>query len=379
MIKLILLLIEAVIVVVLIIGLVFTSHLGNFTRVGLNQKAIDTNQVDKSTQASFSGYTTIALFGLDNRQQGKLKTGNSDVIMIMSINNDTKDIKLVSVYRDTYLNVSGDDSTTDFRKCNAAYAYGGENRAVSMLNKNLDLKIDNYVSFDFKSVAQAINILGGVDINISSQEELDYLNFYIKHTNGILHTHAKSVNGTGKQHLNGVQAVAYARIRYTAGGDYKRAQRQRVVFSKMMKKAKKADILTLNKIIKKVFPNIQTGLSQSEIISMASVMIHYDMKDSRGFPFYKNTETVGVKGSCVIPCDLETNVSRLHKYLYGNSNYTPSDTIQQYNKEIIAETGYTKDSADPDDFQKGDNFDGKQTNSSSGNGTTGTGSAAYHD
>jgi anionic cell wall polymer biosynthesis LytR-Cps2A-Psr (LCP) family protein len=155
--------------------------------------------------------------------------------------------------------------------------------------------------------------------------------------------------------LDGVQAVAYARIRYTSGGDYKRAKRQRIVLAAMMKKMKSANLAQLNEIVDTVFPEIQTSLSRKDLITMARVMLTYDMSNSRGFPFYRSAVTLGSKGSCVVPCDLETNVSELQKILYGNKDYKPSKTVQEYNDIIINQTGLTADSAAHDDFEKGDN------------------------
>ena len=214
------------------------SKLNLLNKKELDQSKVGKNQVSEETEQTFEGNTTIALFGLDNREQGVYDTGNSDVIMIMNINNDTKEVSLVSVYRDTYLNIAGEGEEEKFRKANAAYAAGGAEQAVTMLNRNLDLDIDNYVAFDFKSVAEAIDILGGVEIDIESQAEMDYLNDYISYTSEYVGGSDETVDHLGKQTLNGVQAVSYARIRYTTGGDFKRAERQRRVLNELIKKAK---------------------------------------------------------------------------------------------------------------------------------------------
>ncbi len=355
MIKLIILLIEVVIVAVLIIGMIFVKNLGLYNQVGLNN--INKNDLNEETLASFSGYTTIALFGLDNREFGELDTGLSDVIMIVSINNDTKDIKLVSVYRDTYLDV-GPEGEKSFNKANSAYAFGGPERAVSMLNKNLDLDIDSYITFDFYSVAEAVDIMGGVTVEITSEAELEELNRVIDETNWYLDRESPMIDSLGEHTLDGVQAVSYARIRKLEGGDYKRAQRQRIVLSKMMEKAKDANLVTLNKLIKTVMPDIQSDLSEADLISMARVMVGYDFDDSRGFPFERTTRTLPSVGSSVIPCDLETNVSELHEYLYEAEEYEPSDTVQNYSDIIVERSGCTVDSAEVDQFNEGDDFSG---------------------
>ena len=235
--KLILFIIE-IIILILVAGALFVySKLDLIKSKKLDNTKVGKNEVSEETQKTFEGYTTIACFGLDNREQGVYESGNSDVIMLMNINNDTHEVSLMSVYRDTYLNVAGEGQEEKFQKANAAYAYGGPEQAVTMLNRNLDIDIDNYVAFDFKAVAQAIDILGGVDIDVESEEERKYLNDYVSYTSQYVGGSDEEVEHTGLQTLNGVQAVSYARIRYTAGDDYKRAERQRRVLTEMIKKA----------------------------------------------------------------------------------------------------------------------------------------------
>ncbi len=313
--------------------------------------------IDEETLERFEEYTTIAIFGLDNRTQGVYTTGNSDVIMILNMNNSTKEITMVSVYRDTYLDVSGVDESSKFRKCNSAYAYGGVEQAINMLNTNLDLDIDNYVTVDFQAVAEAIDILGGVDIEIESNSELKYLNQYIVATNKILGTSASTISSTGTHTLNGVQAVAYSRIRYTSGGDYKRAERQRTVLSQMFAKAKKASLSQISELIDTVFPDIQTNLTTKEILTLATAFLEYDLSTSGGFPFDRTTMTLNsTVGSIVVPCDLESNVIELHRILFGTEDYTPSSTVLENSAYIISTTGKTASSAVEDEFSEVENL-----------------------
>ena len=356
--KLILFIVEIAILVLLAIVLFIYNKFNLIQNDTLDKSKVKKNEVTEETQATFEGYTTIALFGLDNRTSGVYTTGNSDVIMVMNINNDTKEVSMVSVYRDTYLNVAAADEDATFRKANAAYARGGPEQAITMLNRNLDLDIDNYVAFDFMAVADAIDILGGVDIEIESEAELGYLNDYISDTSNTLGRKTARISGTGMQTLDGVQAVAYARIRYTAGGDYKRAERQRRVLSEMIKKAKKASASQLLELIDAVFPKIQTDLTQKDMVSMATAMIGYDMANSGGFPYDRTTDTPSKSvGSVVIPCDLESNVKQLHKQLFGTEDYEPSATVMEYNDFLINQ-GYTKEDAEADQFSDQDDFIG---------------------
>ena len=333
------------------------SKMDKINREELDKSKVHKNEVKEETKQALKGYTTIALFGLDNRSTGYYERGNYDVIMVMSLNNETKEVQMVSIYRDTYVNIQTEDSK--FRKANAAYAYGGPEGAISMLNKNFDLDIDNYVTFDFETVADAIDVLGGVDIEITSETELTQLNKYITHTNGILGTNADLVSGVGEHTLSGVQAVAFGRIRYTAGSDYRRAERHRQVLTELFKKAKKANLATLNKLVDTAFPKIKTDLTQKQITDMMSVMLDYDLKDSRGFPFEKNNITLpNPVGNIDVPCDLKKNVKELHQYLYGNDGYEPSDAILEYNQRIINDTGFAEGDEEKDRFSEIDKFDG---------------------
>ena len=366
--KLILFIVEIIILIIVAGALYVYSKLNLFNRKELDQSKVGKNEVSKETQQTFEGNTTIALFGLDNRDQGVYDTGNSDVIMVMNINNDTKEVSLVSVYRDTYLNIAGEGEEEKFRKANAAYSAGGAEQAVTMLNRNLDLDIDDYVAFDFKSVAEAIDILGGVEIDIESQAEMDYLNDYISYTSEYVGGSDEMIDHLGKQTLNGVQAVSYARIRYTAGGDFKRAERQRRVLNELIKKAKDASLTELNELVSTIFPEVSTDLTQKDIISMMPVMLKYDMANSGGFPYDKTTDTPSKKiGSIVIPCDLESNVIQLHKQLFGTEDYQPSETVQSYNDTIIDLTGKTTKDSETDQFSDQDDFFGNGTQQNSNN------------
>lgn len=300
----------------------------------IEQKKLDESKMIINELQSDDGYTSIAVFGLDNRSNGDLEKGNSDVIMIASINDDTKEVKLCSVYRDTYL----DRGESSYGKANAAYSKGGPEQAISMLNKNLDLGIKKYVTVDFNAVTSCVDALGGVELDIT-EEELEWINSYIETTADVTGATPKFINQTGKQLCDGTQATAYARIRYTTGDDFKRAERQRIVIEQMFEKAKTSNISKLNKVIDSVFDEVSTNLTQKEILALASAAFEYQMAETAGFPFEKDTDTIGSKGSVVIPCDLVSNVSQLHEYLYNDTEYEASATVQEINDKIINDTG----------------------------------------
>ena len=327
--------IEIVILLILIAGVFIYAKLGkmnftslDFSKIGVNS-GVSNNKVMK-------GYTTIGLVGLDNRST-KLKSGNSDTMIIASINNDTGEVRLASVFRDTYL----DMTTGKFNKANSAYSTGGPEQAITMLNKNLDMDITDYVTVDFNAVVECVDLLGGVTIPEVSDEEAVLMHGYMDEINKLTKNNSKYLSGGGTNvEMDGVQACAYARIRYTTGDDYKRTERQRTVLTAMVQKAQKANLTTINSLIDELFGDIKTSFSNTELISLAAKVFNYSLGETIGFPFEKNTTTLGNKGSVVVPCDLESNVKQLHVFLYDDNEYAPTDTVKNNSAQIVNDTGF---------------------------------------
>ncbi|MBR3811995.1 MAG: LCP family protein [Agathobacter sp.] len=299
------------------------------------------------TLITLQGYTNIALFGLDNRTEGQYDQGLSDVIMIASINNQTKEVKLLSVYRDTYLNIG----KGKYNKANSAYLKGGAKQAVQMLNTNLDLNIKEYACVDWMAVTEAVDALGGVTIDVTKQE-VPLINAGVREMNSKLKTNSPFLEAGGKVRLNGVQATSYARIRYTAGNDFKRSSRQRIVLEAMLTEAKKADIGTLLKICNSCFDDISTSLSLDEIIGLVKHVKEYKIAATTGFPFTMTTKQLSGSGDTVVPIDMNGNVSKLHEFLFDVEDYQPSKTVQVIHDAIIQKTGVTENSSsiDVEDF-----------------------------
>lgn len=305
---------------------------------------LDINVLDKDKLEAYRDtgpYTNIALFGLDSRD-GELDGGvQSDCIMIASINNETNDVKLVSVYRDTLLQQA--DGT--YEKANSAYNRGGPEEAISLLNRNFDLDIQNYVSVNFNALVDVIDSLGGIELDMT-QEEAFYSNGYAFETAQVVGQEMKPIKEeAGTQLLDGVHAVGYARIRYTDGNDFKRTERQRVVLQKVAEKAKKANLLTLNEIVDKVFPQISTNLTLKDMMGFAANIMDYNIVQTGGFPYQVTTdESVREhEGSYVVPIGLRSNVEQLHRELFGEEAYVPSEKVQQINDEIIYLTDITEE------------------------------------
>ena len=343
--KTILLLIEIVLLLVLIAGAWFISRGTGVTKINIKEEDIVMNETVANNE-SLKGYRNIALFGVDARDKSLGKGNRSDTIIIASINEDTGDVKLCSVYRDTYLNL-GNDS---YNKCNAAYAKGGPEQAINMLNMNLDLNITDYVTVGFTGLREVIDAIGGVTIDVQENEIVHLNNYQISMvgktddgenyyaTEGKDYT---AVTSAGPQVLNGLQATAYCRIRYV-GDDFVRAERQRRVIAECLEVAKKSDPTKLIKAFDGVTDSISTSLDAEEIASLIKDVGKYNIVASDGFPFATNRETgkVGSKGSCVIPNNLEQNVVLLQEFLFGNTSYEPSTEDKNYSSKISSDTGY---------------------------------------
>ena len=339
---------EIIVLVVLMGGLFVYAKLGKLNHETINEEELDVNESVTENQV-MKGYTTIALVGIDSRDDKLKSDWNSDTMIIASINNDTKKVQLVSVYRDTYLCLGEDeDENNSYGLANSAYCTGGAKKMINMLNKNLDMNISDFVTVNFQAVAETVELLGGIDVEMK-KEEVVHLNNYCVETSevtGMDYTPLEEIEGV--HHLNGVQAVAYARIRKTSGNDFRRAARQREVIYRIVEKAKNSSIATLNTVLDKIFPMIYTSLTEKEILSMGMNMLSYDIEDQTGFPFdhlYGDTVKEAMDGvDCVLPITLESNVIKLHEFLYPEDSYVPSNEVKTYSQEIIDKSGFGEES-----------------------------------
>ena len=349
-----------ILVLILLVGVLFLYTQINKRMDSLNfTQAADEQevQINESVAGSevLSGYTNIALFGVDKRAEDEGAYGNSDTAIVASINNDTKEVRLVSLYRDTYMRVDEDEYGNGiYNKCNSAYLRGGPMQAVNMMNTNMDLDIENYVAVDFSAMATVVDCLGGLDIPMS-YEEIEHMNNYCVETSqqtGMDYTPIEKPDPApedqsqilGTYHLNGVQVTAYCRIRQTASGDQGRTERQRLVLDLLAEKAKSAGLTTLNDIVDQVFPLIQTNFSKSQLIRLGTSILTYSMGENTGFPVdyvMGGDLTVPVTGlDCIIPTTLETNVKYLHEFLFSDEDYQPSETVTIRSDFVVDRTGF---------------------------------------
>lgn len=335
---------------ILVAEVIILSVLCVFAYATVKMDKLDFNFLDEDKLEVYKDtgpYTNIALFGLDAREGESIESGvRSDSMMVASINNETNEVKVVSIFRDTLLKQQ--DGTFD--KANAAYSYGGPQEAIALLNRNLDLDIKNYMSVDFKALSDVIDALGGMELELTA-EEVVHMNNYCVETSEVTGKDYERIEPevAGTYHLNGVQATSYARIRATAGGDYKRAERQRLVIEKIVEKAQKANLKTLDKIIDVVFPQVSTSFSSKDLIGIAANALSYQLGETQGFPYsIADTDVVdGYEGSYVVPSDFDGDVKKLHEFLFNEKDYQVSDTVKEISHEIgvmsgaIVEDGYT--------------------------------------
>lgn len=347
-------------------AVILASKLSKIETTELDSEALS---ISEEAKERGTGYLNVALFGVDSRDNELDGDTRSDTIMIASLNRETMEVKIVSVYRDTLMEQK--DGTLN--KANSAYSFGGPEDALAMLNKNLDLDIEHYVTVNFNALIDVIDAVGGIEIDVQ-EEEISYICGYATEIMKVTGKVSPGVTEPGLQTLNGVQATAYARIRYTAGDDFKRAERQRDVLTKIIEKLQGASLAQINKIIDEVFPEVSTNFTLTEILEYAKDAFDYQLGETTGFPFDKSTDTLANVGSVVIPVTLSSNVEQLHKFLYGESDtYTASSTVNSISSKIVVKAGDRQ--ADTDEATQGimeqpeETYSGSRSGNSSG--TTG--------
>ena len=326
-----------IITAVLFTLLYFSLHLifGNVEKADLDPDTLCVSTLDDNMDK----YRNIVLFGVDNQDnQISSKGSRTDSIIIASINKSNKDVKLMSIYRDTFVSING-----DYDKINAAYAYGGPELAIQTINRNLDLNVEDYATINFKALADAVDIVGGIELTIKSEKELDNLNDYIGNMNKINGGDSPTFQDVGTYTFDGNQAVAYSRIRYMEGGDHERANHQRLVLLGLSDqlKAKPWKIPTL---ISKVLPQCKTSLSSSDLAMLTMSGVRMNLKDSQGYPFHsvdaryngiyygfplRTSESLEDYSSGVA-----YNAALAHQYLFGTENYQPSEELEKIGKKV---------------------------------------------
>ncbi len=305
---------------IIIIGGTFwfvSSKLGKMQQVDLNEEDLN---VSAEVAENLSNYRNIAIFGIDSREDTYSKGNRSDCIIIASMNNDTKEVKLVSVYRDTYVQIEGHG----LDKITHAYSYGEAPLAIKTLNTNFDLNITEFVTVNFDAVKDIIDDIGGITMTVTDEEV----------------SHIKGLTKAGTYNLTGEQALAYARIRHAEGGDYKRTERMRDVLTAVLNKVKTFNISQLNQFVDKVLPKVYTNITASDVFSLLPSATSVKVTESIGWPY--DTKGITLDRWYGVPITLESNVTRLHQEVFGEEDYVPSDTVKQISQEIVEKTGYSE-------------------------------------
>ena len=334
-------LIILLVLVIFILGLGVAGYTFVNGKIGKMQKEnIDTTAVgiNEETKQELKGYRNIALLGIDSRADDYGLGNRSDCMMIASIKQETNEIKLISVYRDTYVYVM-ENGTKRLDKITHAYSYGGAQNTLKSLNEAMDLNITEFVTVNFDAVIAAVDSLGGVYIDID-ESEIKYVNDYIDATSESSGVKSSHITHSGRQKLDGVQAVSYTRVRYTAGGDYKRTERMRTVVEAMLSKAKTLNVGQLNSFADTILPKIRTNISTSEIWGLIPKLASFKVTESIGWP--NDTKGITLDRWYGVPVTLQSNVERLHKEAFEQEDYEASDTVKEMSAAIVKKTGYSK-------------------------------------
>lgn len=339
-------LIALIILIILVGGVVLTGYLyiknmvGKINHVDIDKESIEINEEVQQSNYNENkevGYRTIALFGVDSRSNKLEKGTRSDCIILAVIDKETKKISLVSIYRDSFLQIPG----RSIDKVTHAYAYGGAALSMSTLNRNLDLDITEFITVNFNVLVDIVDSIDGIPMEITS-DEIKYINGYISETSKVTGKKTQFITKPGKYNLDGIQAVAYSRIRYTSGGDYKRAERMRTVLSAIIMKAKGLSITKLNSLANKLLPEVYTNIDSNEIISTIPQLSTYSVSNSMGWPYEVKGATIN-KVWYGVPVTLESNVKKLHEDIYSKqTDYKVSNKVKEISAQIIKKSGHSK-------------------------------------
>ena len=254
---------------------------------------------------------SIALFGIDETE-GTI--GRSDSIMILTIDNVHENLKLMSIIRDSYV-VIPTKSKSD--KINHAYAFGGPQLALKTLNENFNLNLNQFVSVNFSSLPKIIDSIGGISLNITN-EELKYINDYINDLNAVNNTNSPNILVSGIQTVDGNQALAYCRIRYTSGGDFQRSQRHRTVINQLMEKCKTIPVSQYSSLLNEILPLVHTNLESSEILSLLLELSSLKEKPLLQDRFPKDEDGKGqnIGGIYYYVFDKKATTEKMHNFIF---------------------------------------------------------------
>ena len=316
-----------ILIIAIGVGSYVLAKLGMIDRLHIDETELSCVDVD--------GYINILLLGVDSRDMENIEGSGADAIMILSIKEETGEVKLMSVYRDTYLKF-GDTDT--YGKITDSNRGEGPAMVIKSLNQAMDLNINKFVVVNFGAVADLVNAVGGITVDVQ-EEEISELNKYTAQTaKNVGQKEYRLVEKAGEQELEGVQAVSYGRIRKGVGDDFKRTERMRIVLGKVFEKLKTMSIGELNKLLDTMLPHVKTNLSNSDMLGLATRLVDFNIKSGKGWPY----EVTGgfINGvSYVFPDNLAENTIKLHQEMFGQKDYKPSETVQAISDTISSNIG----------------------------------------
>ena len=293
--------------------------------------------IDPGVSESLSGYRNILVLGVDARSMTNYDGSRSDAILVLSLDKETGSINMISLMRDSYLEIYTRSGDLHLDKITNAHASGGGVAACRALNRNLDLNIREYAVFNWKAVADVVDAFGGVQVEVK-ENELHDLNKYGEETGSYIGRPFTPVLTAGVQTLDGVQAASYCRIRKTSGGDSQRAERMKKVLQAIFTQAKSMNLSELKAISENALPEIRTNMDSKAILTMLMELGTYNLNKNIGLP-YKYDGGMFHGGWYAVPRTLESNVIQLHAEAFGQAEYVPSATSLGISQRIIDDTG----------------------------------------
>lgn len=323
------------IILILGLGYLYLAKLAsNLDFVSTNKEDFD---IDPTVEKTLEDYRCVAILGSDARKGQGYDGSRTDAIIVAVIQKSTGNIQLVSVMRDSYLKIEDANKSEKLDKITHAHAFGGGVNTCNSLNRSMDLNISEFVIFNWKAVSDLVNEMGGIEVNIKSNEIND-LNRYGPETAQNVGGKYKPVNKTGKQIIDGPQAATYCRIRKSSGGDPGRGSRMKIVMSALMKKAKETKISTLNDVAERVFPEIRTNITKTGILKTIAQIPSYEFGKNRAWPKdYYGGLLNGVWYA--VPITLESQIRWLYKTTFDKKGYEPTSRAKSISNEIINRTG----------------------------------------
>ena len=295
-----------------------------------NIQQTEESEESEETEEMHSGYKmdTFVIFGVDSRKNELGKGTSSDSIMLVSMNHDLQEVRVVSILRDTF----ADTVEFGFEKLTYAYNYGGVKSALNTLNTNYDLNLKKYATFNFNSAGDIVDKLGGIEMEITPDEAL-YINAYIDEVNKLRGTKSKHITEAGTYVLDGTQTVAYSRIRYTDGAEVKRSERQRTVLFKMFQKTKNLGGVERVEMAEEFMDRIKTNFSTDKMTSLMYLMSQYEIKEMTVYPQQFYNGLIGEEWFQAPTTLIDMN-RELHKVLLLEEDYVPSETVKDISARI---------------------------------------------